>query len=396
MTLPSLHRAMVGFLCAFLGVLPFTSSVALRNVALTAAALCGLAWLWRRRAAWRAHFPAARLLLPIACWSAWSIASVGWSVDPAYSLSELRPGLLPTFGAFLLFFAATEDYTVVDAWALALAAGLAVLALAAIGQQAVNGSWDAERWHVDRGYYSTHVVLALPMLGWLWLRQRSRAAHAVLVAIALGTLLVTFWTDNRIVWVALALMAAFAASVSIRHGTPLQRRWVARVAMVAVGALAALFIAAIQQRHEIQAQPELVDDPRLEIWGFAVERIAERPWVGHGYGRGILRDALRGISEGPQKSLHWHAHNLFLGVALQLGLVGLALFLWMWIAIARELLRGLACAPPHRWAGALGITLLMGFAVKNLTDDFLVRHLALLAWALLGALLGALRGAPRG
>ena len=45
---------------------------------------------------------------------------------------------------------------------------------------------------------------------------------------------------------------------------------------------------------------------------------------------------------------------------------------------------------------ALGITLLMGFAVKNLTDDFLVRHLALLAWALLGALLGTLRGAPRG
>jgi O-antigen ligase len=32
----------------------------------------------------------------------------------------------------------------------------------------------------------------------------------------------------------------------------------------------------------------LESDPRVKIWAYAVERIAERPWLGHGYGRGIL------------------------------------------------------------------------------------------------------------
>ena len=38
--------------------------------------------------------------------------------------------------------------------------------------------------------------------------------------------------------------------------------------------------------------------------------------------------------------------------------------------------------------GVLGLTLLAGFVVKNLTDDFMYRHNALVFWALNGMLLG--------
>jgi len=386
-----LRAAAVAFMGVFLFVLPFTSSVALRNVALTAAALCALAWLARSRVDWRTRMPPRRLWLPIACFSAWSIVSVAWSVDPAYSLSELRPGLLPTLGAFLLFCAVTDDYTDLDRFALWLGAGLAVLALGAIAQQVVNGEWDPSRWHGDVGSYSTHIVLTLPMLAWVWLRLRSSWPRLAVLATGLATLVVTFWTDNRIVWASLAAMAAVAAFFAIRSGAIHDRRRLAAIAFLVVATLGGVFVMAIQQRQETKHQPELIEDPRLAIWAFAGARIAESPWIGHGYGRGILRQSWRDAVRGPQNPLHWHGHNLVVNVALQLGAVGLALFVWMWVAMVRELARGLRSAPPLRWSAALGITLLVGFALKNMTDDFFVRHVAILVWSLLGALLAVQR-----
>lgn len=389
-----LRLAAVAFMGIFLFVLPFSSSVALRNVALGAGTLCAIAWLARERIDWRSRMPPRRVWLPIACFAAWSIVSLAWSVDPAYSLSELRPGLFPTLGAFLLFFAVTDDYTDLDRFAFALAAGLAVLALAAIGQQAVHGEWDASRWHGDVGNYSTHVVLALPTLAWLWLRSRSPWVRAAVLATGAATLVVTFWTDNRIVWPSLAAMAAVGAFFAIRAGDIHDRRRMAAIAFLAVATLGGIFVMAVQQRQQARHQPELSEDPRLAIWAYAGERIAESPWIGHGYGRGVLRKSWKESARGPQNPLHWHGHNLALNVALQLGAVGVALFAWMWFAIVRELVHGLAAPPPLRWSAALGITLLAGFALKNTTDDFFVRHVALLAWSLVGALLALRRARP--
>lgn len=72
-------------------------------------------------------------------------------------------------------------------------------------------------------------------------------------------------------------------------------------------------------------------------------------------------------------------------------MVGLAIFAWMVFALAREMAAGLAAGGHRRFAAVLGIVLLAGFAIRNMTDDFLVRHSAMLAMALAGAVLGALR-----
>ena len=57
----------------------------------------------------------------------------------------------------------------------------------------------------------------------------------------------------------------------------------------------------------------------------------------------------------------------------------------------RALLRDPVLAP----LGMMGIALVTGFVVKNLTDDFLHRHNALLFWALNGVFLGLARAARR-
>lgn len=67
---------------------------------------------------------------------------------------------------------------------------------------------------------------------------------------------------------------------------------------------------------------------RTDIWQFALSKIAQRPWLGYGYevfwGAGADSPSVR---EGPGFVAQMpHAHNGYLDIVLQTGLVGLAIF----------------------------------------------------------------------
>jgi O-antigen ligase len=393
------QKAAAGLLAAFLLVLPFTSSAALRNAFLALAGLCVLYGAARGRLP-RPRLPSWRVLAPIAAYGAWGIASVAWSVDPAYSISELRPELLYPLVAFLVFHAATQHVADIDRWAFSLSAGLGILGVAALAQVVLTGWWDPPRWHGDVGSYATHIVLALPLLAWAFLRAGS-AVRAALAAVAALTLAVALWTDNRIIWLALGGMTVFSVILGASALSGRQRSRAIAFAAVATLAFSSLFILSVQQRSSrleaslSAAEAKLAHDPRVAIWKYTAGRVFDSPWIGHGFGRGILRQDIRtGAVPGVDNPLYTHGHNTVLNVALQGGAVGLALFAWMLAALVRELVAGLANAPPRRDAAVLGLVLFAGFAIRNQTDDFLVRHSALLAWALAGAVLGALRPGP--
>ena len=154
----------------------------------------------------------------------------------------------------------------------------------------------------------------------------------------------------------------------------------------------------VQQRAErLQGTPweseaELTRDPRPALWDYAARRHGEAPWAGFGYGRGILDLQFRmGVTPGVDNPKHTHAHNTPLNVLLQGGVVALALFAWMVVCLAGEMAAGLSNGAPPRFAAVLGFVMVAGFAIRNMVDDFHVRHSAMLAWALAGAVLGALR-----
>ena len=383
-------------LAASLFVLPVRGSVALRNSLLWGAVLLLAIHLARGRHAWREALPPLRLALPLAAWIAWCVASVAWSVAPRASLDELRPELLTPIAVFLAFHAATDRPARLDLWAVAFAAGLAGLAALAIWQQLTEGTWDPRRWHVDVGYYSTHVVLTLPLLAWLAWRSPHPGARVGIAAVALATLLATWWTDNRIVWPTLAVMVVVGALLASRRASPAQRRGWALGAALAIAAAAALFIAAQHERGESlrrmdsHATPDFATDPRLRIWPLAFERWRANFWAGRGFGRPAL--ALPATeADGMQDPHLWHAHNVFLDVALELGAIGLAIVVVGLAAIARELARGLAGGSARHAAAIVGLVAMVGFAMKNFPDDFVVRHIALACAALAGMLTRAAR-----
>jgi len=396
---PAARRAALAAAAAFLFVLPFSSSAALRNALLAIAAGCVLYEAVRGTAV-PPRLPPWRVLGPFLAWTAWCLASVAWSVDPAYSIAELRPGLLYPLVAFLVFHALTADAAGLDRWAWALAAGLVALALVALAEIARTGGWEPGHWHGDAGFYATHVVLALPLLAWLWPRHPGAglATRIALAAAAALTFCVMAWNDNRVAWVALAAMALLATALAWPALERAERQRILAATAAGIAAFGVLFLASVEERaarlagtpHEQEAR--LARDPRPAIWDYAARRHGEAPWIGHGYGRGILQyDFRTRVIPGTENPKHAHAHNTALNVLLQGGVVGLALFAWTVVALVREMARGLAAGAPRRAVAVLGLTLAAGFALRNQVDDFLVRHSALLAWALAGAVLGALR-----
>ena len=66
----------------------------------------------------------------------------------------------------------------------------------------------------------------------------------------------------------------------------------------------------------------------LEVHGLGkhfadAQRHGEAPWIGFGYGRGILDLQFRmGVTPGVDNPKHAHAHNTALNVLLQGGVVG--------------------------------------------------------------------------
>jgi O-antigen ligase len=132
-------------------------------------------------------------------------------------------------------------------------------------------------------------------------------------------------------------------------------------------------------------------DPRWEIWRFSLEKIAEHPLVGAGLGRYVFRRTYPEFQS--DKADHWHAHNMILNKGIQMGIPGMLAFLFLWLALARELVHHVRTSVVHRNLAVAGLSIAAAIFAKNMTDDFFVRDTALMFWLVMGLLIGVLRSA---
>jgi O-antigen ligase len=344
--------------------------------------------------------PGYAVLLPVLVWSAWATASLLWSVHPEYSADELKREVGWNLLTMIIFYVAGYDW---HAWRVLVRTALgalAVMSALALGFAAVHGSWAKGNWHTGVGAYATYLVIAAPLLLVL-LAPPPAGFRDGKGPVAIGLLLLALllaaarMTDNRMVWVALAASCATAAGLAgFRWRATLAQapaRWLAPLLVLLV-ALGMLFTDAAREKAKAHFPPDTTvaqtfeHDPRLVLWNHTVARIAERPWTGFGFGKSILENDLRGELHDP---LLIHAHNIFIAQWLQTGVVGVAAFTALLMAIGWRYLRFYrAQSDTLALLGLLGLTLLAGFVVKNLTDDFLVRSNAKEFWALNALILG--------
>lgn len=112
---------------------------------------------------------------------------------------------------------------------------------------------------------------------------------------------------------------------------------------------------------------------RTDLWSAVLEKIGERPWLGYGYGGFWL--GLNGNSIDVWHIVRWeppHAHNGFLDLWLDLGLLGLSIFAFSAIAVC---LRSIACLRQNpNSEGLLPLAYLTFLLLANLTESSLLRQ----------------------
>lgn len=374
----------------FLFVLPIAHTTPLRIVCL--ALSLGTAIVSRRR--WMsASAPPASLGIAIGYWVCVCLAASWTSIEPDYSWGEFRNEVLSTMAAFVSFYALTDDERVWRRWCATLFGSFIVIASIAIVSYGLGMDWGRAGLVGDRNAYSTYIVLIVPFLFLLWLRGvdrkplwRGAVAFAIVLALVSGA-----FTQNRNMWFAIGIEAiVFAALVWLRSSPSerlgMRRRYVAAslIGLVIFGGALALVIeqkAAIS-KTSTEEQARFDRDPRFEIWAYAAERIGERPWFGHGYGRGILRSDFRTHFANPLK---WHGHNMVIDYTLEAGVFGAIAIVALLLALTLHAIGIYRTGDTVLWPiGVWTLTMLVGAIVKTTTDDILVRDSSLLFWSVLG------------
>jgi len=399
-------RWLAAFTAGYLFLLPTNHAIYVRSIAFGGSLLfAAFAFAWSLRE--RGVRPEARIPLPpwplaltIGAWFAWSAASYFWSVKPHYTASQLSREVAENVLVIAAFFMASTDTVTLRRYVATALASFTIMAALAIGAALTPAGWDPMLKHNGVGPFSTYLVLTAPLLLALLapapVGLRRRGPALALCAVLLGLLVVAArLTDNRMVWIALAAVFATAAIASAARWpqTFLRApwRWLAPLAALLV-VLGFAFADAAKERAEAVFPPHtsveatIKADPRIRLWQQLSERIGGRVWQGYGFGRRIQAEEIAGDMADLQLT---HAHNLFVSQWLQTGAIGLALFTAMLGALAATFVRYVRSRDDVLAVlGVVGLSVLTGFVVKNITDDFLFRSNAKEFWALIAILTG--------
>ncbi len=386
----------------FLFILPLNHSMALRLLSLF---LAGGIAIWF---ALKNPIPQMPLKLPLALWAGIAALSLSWSLNPMFSFNELKTEIGYGLIAFLSFYVLTQSEREWKLWLKCIAAGMATTALLALWANHTNLA-DFRNYDLDwqHGFvtYSTYLVTILPMLIYMWSKTPvTKFPRNLLWLIVPLFLFAGYTTLNRMFWLSSGLVfMVWAGLWWIRHG---RSHGTGKILAVAAGGalvLALLFVIVAKQRP-VDTTPQqpgagttsshivktFERSERYDIWRFWMARIAEKPLTGVGFGRDLPQLVYADMKPGEWHALMFaHAHNVLLNYALQLGVIGLAAFLFLLGALVHRFWR-LYRSPLEEASliGICGMTTVIAMLAKNMTDDLFWRGDALMFWALMGIMLG--------
>ena len=379
--------------------------IALQQTALGLLLACLAYEVWRTR-----RLPRTPLDFPLAMFGGALLVSTLLSPDPLQSFSGYRK--LWLVGGLWAVFTLVRDRAEAE-WLLSLTLGVAIAVAAYSIVQHFTGLDLAKTLvgkepnlhplaHYDFDAYQGYRVKGLHPSSITY-------AHNLLFPLALATATAGqgSWTRRLLLTLGLLLLIA-ALALSLTRGV-----WVAYAGILLLGGglgghrarlgtlvglavCGLLFVSAIggfQGRaltfFDMQAFGNV---GRQQIWRANWDMVKERPLTGWGYGnykqfRGPFYER---YPQYPQADRHSHAHNNFLQVWVDTGLLGLAAFGWLLWRILRQGWRAVAAqrGKPLRslsWGVWLG---LVGFLIGGLTQyNFGDAEVALVWWASVGLLL---------
>jgi len=386
-------------LCVLVGVLPIAHTESIRSFALGIPAFLLLVKMGIRR---KWLFSRTPLDLPLLLFSIVGGLSILTAVDPRYSLEEFigEWGL----GVFLFYLSVASFQPRHLKY---------LLGALLLGNLVMNGYgiWNffdrggtffsyqirAGSLHSGFGTFSTYLITLMPylLLSLFFVpSKRARWGLSLLLFINIGAL---YLTHARGAWVAAALLIGGV-------GWMFFSRRIFLAFIIGGAAILFFFLSQGTWQHHVDITPPgsrgkvaiETGAARWELLKFTMTQLKENPFQMIGYGRGSFVKKYREFSDQYKGALLWHAHNTFLNVALQTGIQGLVIFLFLVYKILAFSYRQGKCAgtPEVRYFLLATFSMVIVYFVRNLSDDFFVDDSALLLWLLVGVAVRISPGEP--
>jgi probable O-glycosylation ligase (exosortase A-associated) len=276
----------------------------------------------------------------------WAIITVPLSYWPGGSVHELTERFLKAVAFFWLIgtLVITRKRLLIFTWTLVLCA----IPLAATGvMNFLDGEFVTSRRAVVQriaGYSGSGIAsnpnalalmlnLLIPLTGALLLISRSIAAKAVAAATLLLSVATVVITFSRAGFVALITIVLLSLVALIRRRLPGAAIAIFVAALVIPSLLPPGYLDRLNTITDIEKDRTGSAQGRWEDFGAAVDVVAINPITGVGIGQDILA-----LNE--QRGPTWRSvHNVYLQYAVDLGLPGAALFIWLLIACFRSATR---------------------------------------------------------
>ncbi len=365
-----------------------------------------------------ARFQPAPLLVPIAAYAMWGIASGIWTVSPSHTTRILGSlGIALTYmAAFAILVDDKRDLrrTFAVLGGASIAIGLSSIA-AFVGYPvfATESLQDgrSQGGVGDPNFFANVQLVALPILLLMATQARTRGARiffGIGTVVAVASVFATLSRGGMLALVVVALILPFIPARAYL-GTPRQKTAVLIMLAVAVGVLFTLptFRAEVVDRVQTLFAPQQVYDDdyeeggggsssgsgRTELWKAAFTSIGERPLHGLGLGAfpsqstqllfrtpGVQLDRIATHVDGIE------AHSAYIGTTVDLGFIGLAFFLSILITLFVSLLR-LARRAQRRnelFIARLAIAMILSLVGWAISSAFIETETARPLWILIG------------
>ncbi|MBI4027446.1 MAG: O-antigen ligase family protein [Verrucomicrobia bacterium] len=218
----------------------------------------------------------------------------------------------------------------------------------------------------DNIFLSYVLFLLTPAMLWLALERRTGWRGWARAGFLLGLFGLIFLNKRRGTWTALY---AELFLITLWMG---RRVWLAYLLGTVLVAMAAYQVRPEWFNREYDTEKK----GRLEILRDAIPLLQQHPYVGVGFGKDT-------VVKNYWHKIYQHAHNTFVNITLETGWAGLALWLSALAVYAKRFWKARA----EGWGARIGLAFLIGFCVRNLTDDIWLSSNAELFWFLIGVFL---------
>ncbi len=370
----------------------------------TSLALLVLLWGWRLRDREYRRGTAWPLAGPVGAFAAVTLLSALVSGHPGPSLLAARE--LPLALALFVTLDALSGAEAADGFLSALAvvgAGAGLMGVLQVGlcpqPEPTDGvaRWFFHRCDRARAAFSIYMTLAgvlnVVLLATVPRLLPGGSFRPWAVPAWLITLAGLAATLTRGAWI------GFASGVLAFLPTTRRGRW------LLVGGLLVLAMAALAGPAHLRDRFASMADPhdptvreREYMWRSGLAMWREHPWLGSGPG-GVKREYRRYVIPEAIKTRTGHVHSAPLQILVERGVIGLAAWLWIWVAFYARviaLLRRLPAGARHEWALVAGsLAAVTGFLIGGLSEyNFGDSEVVLVAWTVMALPFVVERGYP--